>query len=99
MKITFSLPCSTTLAPHQNIRSTKLSYEFFAGVLAWYLLQQDEEGKALKAQAEIVAGMIFRHQDVQDKGMVTMHDADAVDSNVNVVRKVKARSRYLCYCT
>lgn len=56
----------------QNISSTKLSYEFFAGVLALDLLQQDEEGKAPKAQAESVAEAIFRHQDVQGNGMVTL---------------------------
>ncbi|RPB18984.1 cyanamide hydratase family HD domain-containing protein [Terfezia boudieri ATCC MYA-4762] len=56
----------------QNISSTKLSYDFFAGVLALDLLQQDEVGKAPRAQAESVAEAIFRHQDVQDKGMVTL---------------------------
>ena len=56
----------------QNISNTRLSYEFFAGVLALDLLQQGEEGAAPKAQAESVAEAIFRHQDVQDEGMVTL---------------------------
>lgn len=62
-----------------NIVSTKLSYEFFAGVLALDLLQNptahsssDSEGKAPREQAESVAEAIIRHQDVQDKGNVSL---------------------------
>ncbi len=63
----------------EHIASTKLSYEFFAGVLALDLLQGltdstsiDPSAIASKDQAESVAEAIFRHQDVQDKGMVSL---------------------------
>ncbi|KAK4687024.1 cyanamide hydratase, partial [Tremellales sp. Uapishka_1] len=60
-----------------NLSNTKLSYEFFAGVLALELLQRPNHGEegaatATKEQAESVAEAIFRHQDVQDKGMVSL---------------------------
>ena len=59
------------------LTSTKLSYEFFAGVHALELLQKPEltgskDGVAPKEQAESVAEAIIRHQDVQDKGKVTL---------------------------
>jgi cyanamide hydratase len=56
----------------ENIQSTKLSYEFFAGVLALQLLQDSTGAAAPREQAESVAEAIFRHQDVQDKGMVSL---------------------------
>jgi cyanamide hydratase len=59
-----------------HIASTKLSYEFWAGVHALDLLQNTSvsggEGKAPVEQAESVAEAIFRHQDVQDKGQVSL---------------------------
>src|SRR5271170_2154658 len=58
------------------IGSTRLSYEFWAGVHALDLLQNPSvsggEGKAPVEQAESVAEAIFRHQDVQDKGQVSL---------------------------
>jgi len=63
------------------IASTKLSYEFFAGYHALDLLQnpkitggsaRDQNSVATKEQAESVAEAIIRHQDVQDKGSVTL---------------------------
>lgn len=59
------------------LTSTRLSYEFFAGVHALELLQKPEvtnssDGVAPKEQAESVAEAIIRHQDVQDKGKVTL---------------------------
>lgn len=59
------------------LTSTKLSYEFFAGVHALELLQNPEltdskDGVAPKEQAESVAEAIIRHQDVQEKGKVTL---------------------------
>ena len=68
-----------------HIGATKLSYEFWAGVHALDLLQNPAvsgsggggdgrggEGKAPVEQAESVAEAIFRHQDVQDKGQVSL---------------------------
>ena len=60
-----------------NIGATKLSYEFWAGVHALDLLQNPSvsgggEGRAPVEQAESVAEAIFRHQDVQDKGQVSL---------------------------
>ncbi|KIX95382.1 uncharacterized protein Z520_08899 [Fonsecaea multimorphosa CBS 102226] len=57
--------------------STRLSYEFFAGVHAFDLLQNPKisgggEGVAPREQAESVVEAIIRHQDVQDKGKVTL---------------------------
>ena len=59
------------------LTSTKLSYEFFAGIHAHELLQKPKmtgssDGPAPKEQAESVAEAIIRHQDVQDKGKVTL---------------------------
>jgi len=56
------------------IEKTALSYEFWAGVRALKLLV--DEGKqgstAPQLQAESVAEAIFRHQDVQDNGKVSL---------------------------
>lgn len=61
----------------EHIQNTKLSYEFWAGVHALDLLQDPAvggggEGKAPRDQAESVAEAIIRHQDVQDKGNVSL---------------------------
>ena len=60
--------------PPEVLTATRLSYEFWAGVECLKLLQQGntEEGIADKEQAESIAEAIFRHQDVQDKGQVTV---------------------------
>ncbi|OAP54447.1 hypothetical protein AYL99_11548 [Fonsecaea erecta] len=57
--------------------STRLSYEFFAGVHAFDLLQNPQvsgggDGVAPREQAESVVEAIIRHQDVQDKGKLTL---------------------------
>jgi cyanamide hydratase len=58
------------------ISSTRLSYEFFAGILALDLLQNTNitggDGIAPREQAESIVEAIIRHQDVQDKGMVSL---------------------------
>ena len=59
------------------LTATKLSFEFWAGYHALELLQKPEmtgsaDGIAPKEQAESVAEAVIRHQDVQDKGMVTL---------------------------
>lgn len=62
--------------------STRLSYEFWAGYHALTLLQDakmtggsgsgESEGVAPRDQAESVAEAIIRHQDVQEKGKITL---------------------------
>lgn len=56
------------------ISSTKLSYEFWAGIHALEILQDPElgSGAAPREQAESVCEAILRHQDVQDKGMISL---------------------------
>lgn len=58
------------------LTKTRLSYEFFAGVHAFDLLQNPwvtgGEGIAPREQAESVVEAILRHQDVQDKEKVTL---------------------------
>jgi len=62
------------------LTATNLSYEFWAGFHALELLQKPEitgsagstDAVAPKDQAESVAEAIIRHQDVQDKGKVTL---------------------------
>lgn len=55
------------------MQSTRLSYEFWAGIFALDFLQEgDKEGAATKDQAESVAEAIIRHQDVQPVGNVTL---------------------------
>lgn len=51
--------------------STRLSYEFWAGIFALDFLQKGEQA-ATKDQAESVAEAIIRHQDVQPVGNVTL---------------------------
>ncbi|KAF2154715.1 urea hydro-lyase/cyanamide hydratase [Myriangium duriaei CBS 260.36] len=53
------------------LSSTKLSFEFWGGYHALEILQ-DGDSKAPKEQAESVAEAIIRHQDVQDKGSITL---------------------------
>ena len=53
------------------IGSTRLSYEFWAGVHALEVLQQGD-GVSERDQAESVCEAVIRHQDVQDKGFVTL---------------------------
>ncbi|WVF69459.1 hypothetical protein IAT40_004236 [Kwoniella sp. CBS 6097] len=61
-----------------HLTATRLSYEFWAGVHALEILQHAEatgkggEGEASRDQAESVAEAIIRHQDVQDKGSITV---------------------------
>lgn len=66
----------------EHISSTKLSYEFWAGYHALDILQDasataphggDEAGGvANREQAESIAEAIIRHQDVQDKGNISL---------------------------
>ena len=64
----------------ENIKGTRLSYEFWVGVKSLEVLQDVKstgkseggdtgEGVADREQAESVCEAILRHQDVQDKGM------------------------------
>jgi cyanamide hydratase len=58
------------------IHSTRLSYEFYAGIHALDILQDTTQtggdGLAPRDQAEGVTEAIIRHQDVQDKGYITL---------------------------
>jgi cyanamide hydratase len=61
------------------LTATRLSFEFWGGYHALELLQKPEitgsatnDGVAPREQAESVAEAIIRHQDVQEKGMVTL---------------------------
>lgn len=64
----------------RNLTSTRLSYEFWAGVHVLEILQDSRttgdvggtESDATKEQAESVCEAIIRHQDVQDKGSITL---------------------------
>lgn len=65
----------------EHISSTKLSYEFWAGFHALEILQDvdktaphggDAGGVASREQAESIAEAIIRHQDVQDKGSISL---------------------------
>ncbi|KAK5054718.1 hypothetical protein LTR84_001610 [Exophiala bonariae] len=62
----------------ENLTSTRLSYEFWAGYHALALLQDptvtggSTGAVAPRDQAESVAEAIIRHQDVQDKGQITL---------------------------
>jgi cyanamide hydratase len=75
--------------PAETLKSTRLSYEFYAGFHALEVLQDanstlgrsesvdaaqssDAAAVADVEQAESVAEAILRHQDVQDKGSVTL---------------------------
>lgn len=61
------------------LTSTRLSFEFWGGYHAMTLLQDpavtghgESGGVAPREQAESVAEAIIRHQDIQDKGMITL---------------------------
>lgn len=58
------------------IHNTRLSYEFFAGYHALDILQDTHltggSGLAPRDQAESVAEAIIRHQDIQDKGYISL---------------------------
>src|SRR5690348_11891406 len=60
------------------LESTRLSFEFWGGMHALRLLQDPTitsgagSGVATRAQAESVCEAIIRHQDVQDKGSITL---------------------------
>ena len=64
----------------RNLNSTRLSYEFWAGVHVLDILQDSRTtgdvggtaSEATKEQAESVCEAIIRHQDVQDKGSITL---------------------------
>jgi len=59
---------------HDHLRATRLSFEFYGGLLALDLLQHDPEGMGGEAptpQAESVAEAIIRHQDLCTKGKIT----------------------------
>lgn len=66
----------------EHIKSTRLSYEFWAGYHALEILQDAtltsphhgdaNGGVATRDQAESVAEAIIRHQDVQDKGSISL---------------------------
>ena len=55
----------------ENIGSTKLSYEFWAGYHALEILQKGDV-VADRVQAESIAEAIIRHQDVQEKGNISL---------------------------
>lgn len=62
-----------------HITSTKLSYEFWAGYHALQILQDPsatpgcgDGAAASKEQAESIAEAIIRHQDIQDKGSISL---------------------------
>ena len=61
----------------EYIENTRLSYEFWAGICALYVLQtgvgeDQQEAKASRELAESVTEAIFRHQDVQEKGQISL---------------------------
>lgn len=57
----------------ENLRKTKLSFEFYGGFLALDVLQRDEDDAAIapREQAESVAEAIIRHQDLCEIGTIT----------------------------
>jgi cyanamide hydratase len=66
--------------PEETLKSTRLSYEFWAGFHAVQILQDasltgdadQTDAVADREQAESVAEAVLRHQDVQDKGKVSL---------------------------
>lgn len=54
---------------HDNLRATQLSFEFFGGMIALDLVQ-NQPGSS-QSQAEAVAEAIFRHQDLGTTGTIT----------------------------
>ena len=57
-------------ATEENLKSTKLSFEFYGGFLALDVLQK-LPAPAPRDQAESVAEAIIRHQDLCDNGKIT----------------------------
>lgn len=58
----------------EALKATKMSFEFYGGLLALDVLQNQggsEETNAPKDQAESVAEAIIRHQDFCEKGKIT----------------------------
>ncbi|OOQ91140.1 urea hydro-lyase/cyanamide hydratase [Penicillium brasilianum] len=60
----------------ENMTKTKLSFEFYGGLLALNVLQESTDTSALGATAsrdlaESVAEAIIRHQDFRDQGQIT----------------------------
>ncbi|KAJ5623839.1 hypothetical protein N7510_000148 [Penicillium lagena] len=60
----------------ENLTKTKLSFEFYGGLLALNILQESSDSSAPDAaaprdQAESVAEAIIRHQDFRDTGKIT----------------------------
>lgn len=56
---------------HDNLRATRLSFEFYGGLLALDLVENKVQPHAPKAQAEAVAEAIIRHQDLGETGTIT----------------------------
>jgi cyanamide hydratase len=58
----------------ENIRKTRLSFEFYGGLVALDVIQHAEDEKAVGPveQAESVAECIIRHQDLGTTGKITM---------------------------
>lgn len=57
----------------KNLRKTKMSFEFYGGLLALDVLQTDGEAVvAPKEQAESIAEAIIRHQDLCEVGTITV---------------------------
>ncbi|KAI9840125.1 MAG: hypothetical protein M1837_001886 [Sclerophora amabilis] len=53
----------------KNLRATRMSFEFYGGLIALDLLHQQHD--APKEQAESVAEAIIRHQDIGETGKIT----------------------------
>ncbi|WEW57943.1 cyanamide hydratase family protein [Emydomyces testavorans] len=61
----------------ENLQKTRMSFEFYGGLLALDVLQAEEDGRgalgavAPREQAESVAEAIIRHQDLCEVGSIT----------------------------
>ncbi|EPE06392.1 urea hydro-lyase cyanamide [Ophiostoma piceae UAMH 11346] len=56
---------------HDHLRATRLSFEFYGGLLALDLVSNKLQPPAPPAQAEAVAEAIIRHQDLGTTGTIT----------------------------
>lgn len=58
---------------YEAVHATKLSFEFWGGIKALKVLQDElaGEARASQEQAESVAEAIIRHQDIVEKGSIT----------------------------
>lgn len=58
----------------ETMHSTRLSYEFWAGIHAKELLMNGDDGAAVAPvdQMESIVESIIRHQDVQEKGSISL---------------------------